>query len=402
MALLFITHKFPPGLGGMERQSYELLNGMSAKQKCYSIIQSPAESKLWFFLTLWYRIRVLLKRHPDISIIHANDAVVASFCSLYIYSRSIKKTATFHGLDIVFPNLFFQQLVVPRLRTFDRIYTVSKATAHACYQRGFKPEQIRIIKNGVDHKIASQEKDILFANSILQDHGIDFNKHILLLSTGRAVKRKGFSWFIKNVMTRLDHRYRYVIIGPMAGEASFLEWIIPNRIAQQWNLFWGRASDSRDVLDAIKKDSRCLHLGSVEYDTLLKWMSHADLFIMPNQEVEGDMEGFGLVALEAGLSGTYVLASDIEGITCAVQNNLNGTLIRADDPINWKQQIDILCASARILRKKGNNARAFVLENFKWSRMIEQYHQSFKHLQSESSMGLSPVSSRMHPLKDCV
>jgi hypothetical protein len=48
---------------------------------------------------------------------------------------------------------------------------------------------------------------------------------------------------------------------------------------------------------------------------------------MPNIRVPGDAEGFGLVALEAVVCGTAVLAADLEGITEAIQHGKNGLLV---------------------------------------------------------------------------
>ncbi|MDR1601380.1 MAG: glycosyltransferase [Tannerella sp.] len=52
-----------------------------------------------------------------------------------------------------------------------------------------------------------------------------------------------------------------------------------------------------------------------------------DAFLMPNIPVEGDMEGFGLVCLEASACGTLVFAADIDGIPDAVRNGKNGFLL---------------------------------------------------------------------------
>jgi glycosyltransferase involved in cell wall biosynthesis len=50
---------------------------------------------------------------------------------------------------------------------------------------------------------------------------------------------------------------------------------------------------------------------------------------MPNIPVSGDMEGFGLTALEASASGSLVVASDLEGISDAIRDGKNGFLITA-------------------------------------------------------------------------
>ena len=82
MEVLFITHKFPPSIGGMQKQSYELINGMHRYCKIHTIIQSPTENKLWFFLNLRRRVKNMLRLHPGISVIHCN-----SCCFFYFVSR---------------------------------------------------------------------------------------------------------------------------------------------------------------------------------------------------------------------------------------------------------------------------------------------------------------------------
>jgi phosphatidylinositol alpha-1,6-mannosyltransferase len=47
-------------------------------------------------------------------------------------------------------------------------------------------------------------------------------------------------------------------------------------------------------------------------------LSAADVFVMPNVPVPGDMEGFDLAAIEAALHGAVVGASRLEGLEAAV------------------------------------------------------------------------------------
>ena len=59
-------------------------------------------------------------------------------------------------------------------------------------------------------------------------------------------------------------------------------------------------------------------IGEVSDDMLAAAYRSADVMVMPNIPVRGDMEGFGLVALEAAAAGLPVVASRIEGITDAI------------------------------------------------------------------------------------
>ena len=49
MEVLFITHKYPPSIGGMQKQSYELIQGVSKNYKVNVIAYDNAKSNLSFF-----------------------------------------------------------------------------------------------------------------------------------------------------------------------------------------------------------------------------------------------------------------------------------------------------------------------------------------------------------------
>ena len=66
----------------------------------------------------------------------------------------------------------------------------------------------------------------------------------------------------------------------------------------------------RDAVGRHGLAERVRILGRVGEELLATLYSGADLFVMPNIPVPGDMEGFGVVMLEAGLNGLPVLAAD--------------------------------------------------------------------------------------------
>jgi phosphatidylinositol alpha-1,6-mannosyltransferase len=68
-----------------------------------------------------------------------------------------------------------------------------------------------------------------------------------------------------------------------------------------------------------------LHLlGHVEADDLPRWYNACDLFAMPNRDINGDTEGFGLVFMEANACGKPVIAGRAGGTGSAVKEGLNG------------------------------------------------------------------------------
>ena len=83
----------------------------------------------------------------------------------------------------------------------------------------------------------------------------------------------------------------------------------------------------------------------------------ADLFIQANVRVPGDMEGFGLVTIEAAVRGTPVLASGIEGIRDAVIDGETGTLLPTQDPDRWIEATSAAVADADGRAEWGRRAR---------------------------------------------
>ena len=107
--------------------------------------------------------------------------------------------------------------------------------------------------------------------------GYDLRGKKVLLTVGRLVKRKGVAWFVENVAPRLGEGYVYVVVGAGPERDAIANAVRRNHLT------------GRVVLAGPQPDS---------IRNLLFHSAHA--FIMPNILVVGDIEGFGIAALEAG------------------------------------------------------------------------------------------------------
>jgi phosphatidylinositol alpha-1,6-mannosyltransferase len=65
-------------------------------------------------------------------------------------------------------------------------------------------------------------------------------------------------------------------------------------------------------------------LGAVSTEDLPRWMNACDVFAMPNRDINGDNEGFGMVFIEAAACGKPSLAGDAGGTGAAVLNEATG------------------------------------------------------------------------------
>jgi len=392
MKILFISHKYPPAIGGMERQCYELIRGVEKKHEvCKVVYNAERENRVQFFFRLKKRVKKVLQEHPDINIIHLNDGLMAYFGLWLQNYTSIPVVVTYHGLDVVFSNAIFQQKILPKYHHYAGGICVSTATEQACTERGFPVEKINVVPNGVDTEIADLQVDV---NGIVDEfqkkHNINLSEKKIIISLGRPVKRKGFSWFIEKVVPQLNQDILYIIVGPSKQDFHVPLWrkILPQKWLSEIDLFLGASSDEQRIIELLQKNEykdRVIQTGALPYEKMMALLTLADIFVMPNIRVEGDAEGFGLVALEATLRKTPVLASGIEGITEAIHDEKNGYLLPSKNAEIWTKKIHELLKNPKQLTEKGKQFQHYTLANFSWEKMTDGYIEIFKKIIHNSS-----------------
>jgi glycosyltransferase involved in cell wall biosynthesis len=391
MEILFVSHKYPPAVGGMEKQSYELINGMSRLAKVHSLVYCGKESRIRFFISLEKRISQILIRFPAIRIIHFNDALIASVCLRHKSYCHLYRTVTVHGLDIVFPSRIYQKHILPAFNRFDLIIAVSQATAKACIERGIRQEKVVVIPNGVDHNLLKTQPSTDFSDTCKETYGIDLKGKTVFLALGRPVKRKGLSWFLAHVVPLLTGNFIFLIVGPYHQSRPVMDWLfscLPDKTQQLLALFLGYPNDEnriRALLCQSGFENKAVHLGKLRFDDLIQMLASVDALVMPNIRVEGDMEGFGLVGLEASLSGAWVFASAIDGIPDAIHPDHNGTLLPPKNEKVWAGILNDYIAApnhTQVLREKSGT---YTAAHFSWDKMTAAYLENFHQLQKSTT-----------------
>jgi phosphatidyl-myo-inositol dimannoside synthase len=258
------------------------------------------------------------------------------------------------GRDVTLPFAPYQRLVVPRVfRSLDVVFPISRATADECLSRGATPEQLRVIPCGVDldrfeklpdRRAARARCGATFGGEVpLRDDAL------LLFSVGRHVQRKGFEWFVDTVMPRLPENVHFWL----AGEGPTTPAV--------------RAAVQRHSLE-----NRVRLLGRVSDEGLATLYAGTDMFVMPNIPVPGDIEGFGVVMLEAGASALPVLGAGIEGILDVVREGENGHLVVSGDADAFVDLIRRYEQDRAELTELSRRAADFTRATFAWSAIVEQ------------------------------
>lgn len=176
----------------------------------------------------------------------------------------------------------------------------------------------------------------------------------LILSVGRLQRRKGFDCVIKSlpglVGAGLDVHYAVVGIG------------------EDWDYLTGLAAE-------LNIGGRVHLLGHVSPDDLPRWYNACDLFAMPNREINGDTEGFGLVYLEAGACGKPVIAGRAGGTGSAVVEGVTGLRVDGDQVSEVEAGLRRLLVNREMCERMGEAARERVATRFTSDQRAETIRQ---------------------------
>lgn len=342
--ILFISRNYPPQIGGLEAYSYNLIKYFGEQHTVSKIVLGkPRRHLLWFMPYALLKALYCIKSRP-ISRIHLCDGFLSI---LGVFLKSFGPAAvsvTIHGLDITFRQNFYQSVVPRCVARLDKIICVSRHTQEECLDRGIPAEKIHVIPNGIDPSDfqVSQSRQRCRAETA-ERLGISVEGKKILLTVGRLVARKGVAWFVQEVLPSLDDRYCYLIVG----EGPDFERI-------------SSAVGHRHLED------RVFLLGKVSEEFRNKLFHASDLFMMPNIEVDGDVEGFGIAAIEAGCCGLPVIASDLQGLKDAVLHGRTGFLVEAGNTEEFLDRIKKTDLDRETIR-------SLVVETYDWRRIWQLY-----------------------------
>ena len=264
----------------------------------------------------------------------------------------VATAAIVHGRDVTL-NVSAYQKFIPRVfSALDAVLPVSRATGEACLERGLQEEKLFVVPNGVSvNRFTATQRTAARSELLERFGGNGLPEHALLLcSVGRQVKRKGFAWFVHEVMPLLPKDIHYWL----AGEGPEAEEIVA-------------AARSKGVSDRIRL------LGRVSENDLELLYAGSDLFIMPNIPVRGDMEGFGVVMLEAGLSGLPTIGARLEGIADVIEESENGHLVRSGDAWAYSEAVMQYYRDEFRLQAASERAAYHVRSRFSWQAVADKY-----------------------------
>lgn len=229
----------------------------------------------------------------------------------------------------------------------DLVVANSEFTRDQLLKLGVVEQRIRVVHPGVDierFKSGIESGDL--RNSIL--HSRDQR---LILSVGRLSRRKGFDQVIRSLQGLLARGLdvQYAIIG---------------------------TGSDRDFLEALAERERVVgrvhFLGHVPAEDLPRWYNAADVVAMPNREIEGDTEGFGMVFIEAAACRKPTIAGQAGGTGAAVIHEVTGLRVDGASVEAVTAGLARVLADPSLSRRLAEGGYRRAIDEFSWESVAER------------------------------
>nr|WP_245539732.1 glycosyltransferase family 4 protein [Psychroflexus tropicus] len=183
------------------------------------------------------------------------------------------------------------------------------------------------------------------------------NHKLKICTVSRILQFKGHDFILK-ALSELPESYRDQVEWHIAGSGPFLEELI-------------------ELVNESSIKNQIQFHGFVKDEDLPAFYSNSDLFILATRETKEStqVEGFGLVFLEAQACGTPVIGTNTGGIPDAIEYKNGGWLIEQDNQYELSQLIKQLIDNSGILKVQSRLARERILQKCSWQVYVDNLKQ---------------------------
>jgi len=298
-------------------------------------------------------------------VVAGNSGRMLSLC--FIISRILKTKliSIGYGNDFLISNPF--SLKSFYFKNTDKIVVITHQTKELIKKvHHLNENKIEVIYVGIDINTLNVKKT---KSELRKEFNIS-NDDFVILSVGRHVPRKNFQLVIR-ALNEINKIYLNPLNKPNLNPFEIKYYLI------------GKGKQTKDLKQLTKDlnlEDQVVFLGRCDIDTRNKYYKIADLFVMPSITKKDDIEGFGIVFLEANYFKVPVIGSATGGMSEAIVNKETGFLIEQNDVRDLVRKILFLCNNESVRKKMGKNGFNRVINGFQWENIIKSYIQLIKKL----------------------
>lgn len=371
MRTALITQDFPPEVGGIETYSYELSLRFFELFEDFLVV-APAKSdvqqidrKLDFSVQRipvpntwlgWGAITVLppvIRRKNIDTLFHTQWQTLP--VSWFMKRNGLIETVAvaaharellfnpFEGVDTLAAS--YEQYMRWLLSKGDLFFPVSRYTAGLLIERGVDAANIEVVGNGTNPDFFYPRD----ASDLRKKLGIENRRVVLTVS--RLVGRKGIDTVLR-ALPRVIQQFPDLIY-LVAGEGE-------------------EERPLKALAGEMGLENHVAFLGRIPYEQLPFYYSLCDLFVMPSKYTPPDVEGYGIVFLEANACGKPVIGADTGGIPDAIVDGETGFLVEPEQPEELAEKMTWLLENQELARRLGKNGMQRVKKTANWNAVAQK------------------------------
>ncbi len=329
---VLVTWDYPPVKGGVARYLADLVEASKGMMR---VMIPPSTQRRWWSLISVLR-RLLQDEKTRVFISHILPIGTAAWIASWLVgARRGEYIILFHGLDLrVSQRSWIRRWLTQRIVRSARAVCVNSVFVAGECIRIFPWVKPILLTPGYTPRVLPER---VAARQIL---GLQDNE-VILLNVARLVSRKGLDRLIE-VLPELSSHLRAVSIGEGPDRAR-LEGLA--KANQARITFLGAADDTiRDL-----------------------WYAAADIFVFPVRDEGPDVEGYGIVCLEAAAAGLPVIVGMGGGAPETVVSEETGLVVDAMNPVLLRRAIERLASDPVLRHAMGERGRMRALANSDWA-----------------------------------
>lgn len=137
-------------------------------------------------------------------------------------------------------------------------------------------------------------------------------------------------------------------------------------------------SNLAKLTNSLKLQDHVLFMDEISDKQLVECYQQCELFVLPNRQIGGDIEGFGMVLVEAQACGKAVIAGDSGGTAETMIPEQTGVIVDCVQPNLLADKIVSLINDPNRLDQMGRHAREHVTKNLDWKALAIEAEKLFK------------------------
>lgn len=371
-SILLVTNDFGPRAGGIESFVIGLLERIPVGEVVvYTSFQPDHESYDQKWLSD-YQVRVIRDKSkvllPTPRVIRELQALIrqnsitkvwfGAAAPLGVASRWLRKAgatrivALTHGHEVWWSKIWpFSWAISEIGKQVDYLTYLGTFTKSALSPHIKDASKLIRVAPGIDTDHFSPSDSM----SLRQRHGLGSRPTIV--SVGRLVHRKGQDRLIEALPKVLESIPDAALV--LVGEGPYRKHLdgLVNKYDLSGNVFF---------------------IGRINFAELPNYIGMGDVFAMPSRSrLFGlEVEGLGIVYLEASSCGLPVIGGSSGGAPDAVLDGETGYVVDGNDLTAISTQIVRLLSDAKLRKEMGERGRKWAIENWRWEIWSKEFNKS--------------------------